>query len=71
MLQYKFKKTAGETIIHMILDDTFFDGIVARPPSTKEIEHIEARARKKKVIEMLKQYTKLKESMNVQVTVEK
>ena len=73
MTHYRFKKTAGNMIVHMILNDSLFDGIVARPPTSIEIELIEARAReiarRKQVLEILKEYTELKESMNVQVTV--
>jgi hypothetical protein len=57
MLSYKIKKSGNDRIIHIILEDNYFEPApVPRPATEKEIQAIIKRERIKKVNGILKEY---------------
>jgi hypothetical protein len=57
MLSYKIKRSGNDRIIHIILEDNYFEPApVPRPATEKEITAIVTRERRKKVDKILKEY---------------
>jgi len=52
MLGYKIKNNT----IHIILEDSIYDGIQTRPPTENEITHIQKRERLKRVKSIIEAY---------------
>lgn len=61
MLSYKIKRSGNDRVIHIILEDNYFEPApVPRPATEKEITEIVTRERRKKVDEIIKHYEKRK-----------
>ncbi len=65
MLSYKIKRSGNDRVIHIILEDNYFEPApVPRPATEKEITEIVTRERRKKVEEIIKHYEKRKNETN-------
>lgn len=65
MLSYKIKRSGNDRVIHIILEDNYFEPApVPRPATEKEITAIVTRERRKKVEEIIKHYEKRKNETN-------
>jgi len=63
MLSYKIKKSGNDRVIHIILEDNYFEPAPSpRPPTEKEIQAIIKRERIKKVNEILKEYNERRQT---------
>ena len=61
MLSYKIKRSGNDRVIHIILEDNYFEPApVPRPATEKEITEIVTRERRKKVDEIIKHYERRK-----------
>jgi len=61
MLSYKIKRSGNDRVIHIILEDNYFEPApVPRPATEKEITAIVTRERRKKVEEIIKHYERRK-----------
>jgi hypothetical protein len=61
MLSYKIKRSGNDRVIHIILEDNYFEpSPVPRPATEKEITEIVTRERRKKVDEIIKHYERRK-----------
>ena len=57
MLTYKIKRSGNDRVIHIILEDNYFEPApVPRPATEKEITAIVTRERRKKVDAIIKHY---------------
>ena len=65
MLHYKIKRSGNDRVIHIILEDNYFEPApVPRPATEKEITAIVTRERRKKVDEIIKHYERRKNETN-------
>ena len=65
MLFYKIKRSGNDRVIHIILEDNYFEPApVPRPATEKETIEIITRERRKKVDAIIKHYEKRKNETN-------